>query len=118
MREPTERVLDMLEAIQRIEKYAVRGRRVFVEDELIQTYIIHNLQIFGEAAHKLTAEFRNRHREIPWAKIMGMRHILVHDYFQIDLEIVWAVVEKELPALKEGLQNLVKSVSNTDKSNS
>ena len=97
----------MLEAIQRIEKYAARGRRDFVDDELIQTYVVHNLQIFGEAAFKLSPEYRQQHPEIPWAKIMGMRHILVHDYFQIDLEIVWAVVEKELPTLKKQLQALV-----------
>lgn len=108
MRKPEERLLDMLEALQRIEKYAVRGRRAFVDDELIQTYVVHNLQIFGEAAFKLSTEYRQQHPEIPWAKIMGMRHILVHDYFQIDLEIVWAVVEKELPILKEKLQELVR----------
>ena len=107
MRKPEERLLDMLEAIQRIEKYAARGRRDFVDDELIQTYVVHNLQIFGEAAFKLSPEYRQQHPEIPWAKIMGMRHILVHDYFQIDLEIVWAVVEKELPTLKKQLQALV-----------
>lgn len=73
MREPKERVLDMLEAIQRIEKYAIRGRRAFVDDELIQTYIIHNLQIFGEAAHKLTPEYRKLYPEIPWSKIMGKK---------------------------------------------
>lgn len=47
MRKPEERLLDMLEALQRIEKYAVRGRRAFADDELIQTYVVHNLQIFG-----------------------------------------------------------------------
>ena len=107
MRKPEERLLDMLEAIRRIEKYAVRGRNAFVSDELIQTYVVHNLQIFGEAACKVSLEFQQRHPEIPWAKITGMRHILVHDYFQVDLEIVWAVVEKELPVLKEKLQALV-----------
>lgn len=74
----------------------------------LQTYVVHNLQILGEAAYKLPVEYRQQHPQIPWAKIMGMRHILVHDYFQIDLEIVWAVVERELPALKEKLQELAR----------
>ena len=107
MRDPKERIVDMLEAIHRINKYAVRGRAAFVADELIQTYVVHNLQILGEAACKLSPEYRWHHSEIPWPKIMGMRHILVHDYFQIDLDIVWAVVEKELPKLKEQLEILV-----------
>ena len=103
MRNPEMRIEDMLEAIQRINKYAVRGKAAFVNEELIQTYVVHNLQILGEAACKLTPEYRTQYAEIPWNKIMGMRHILVHDYFQVDLEIVWAVVEKELPKLKEQL---------------
>jgi uncharacterized protein with HEPN domain len=107
MRNSKERLLDMMEAIQRIEKYAVKGRHAFIDSELIQTFVVHNLQIFGEAACKISSEYRQQHPEIPWRKIMGMRHILVHDYFQIDLEIVWAVVEKELPILKEKLLTLI-----------
>lgn len=108
MRNPEERILDMLEAIKRIEKYAVRGRHAFTGDELIQTYVVHNLQIFGEAAFKLPLEYRDQHPEIPWSKIMGMRHILVHDYFAIDLDIVWNVVENELPLLKQKLQEIIR----------
>jgi uncharacterized protein with HEPN domain len=108
VRKPGERILDMLEAIKRIEKYAARGRHAFAGDELIQTYVVHNLQIFGEAAFKLSSEYRDQYPEIPWAKIMGMRHILVHDYFAIDLEIVWNVVENELPILKKKLQEIIR----------
>lgn len=108
MRKPEERILDMLEAIKRIEKYAVRGRHAFASDELIQTYVVHNLQIFGEAAFKLSPEYRDQHPEIPWSKIMGMRHILVHDYFAIDIEIVWNVVENELPVLQEKLHGIIR----------
>ncbi|MEN6385295.1 MAG: DUF86 domain-containing protein [Phycisphaerales bacterium] len=103
MRNPRLRIEDMLEAIQRIDKYAVRGRTVFASDELIQIYVVHNLQILGEAACKLTSEYRKQYPDIPWNKVMGMRHILVHDYFQIDLGIVWMVIEKELPKLKAQL---------------
>jgi uncharacterized protein with HEPN domain len=101
VRNPKVRIEDMLEAIQRINKYTVRGKAAFASEELIQTYVVHNLQILGEAVCKLTPEYRKQHSEIPWNKVMGMRHILVHDYFQVDLEIVWMVVEKELPKLKE-----------------
>lgn len=107
MRNPQVRIEDMLEAIQRIEKYAVRGKTAFASEELIQTYVVHNLQILGEAACKLTPEYRKQHPEIPWNQVIGMRHILVHDYFQVDLEIVWMVVEKELPKLKEQLLSLL-----------
>jgi len=96
----------MLEAIERIERYASRGRSQFEQDELLQNWFTRHLQIIGEAARLLPEDVRERAPQIPWAKMIGMRHILVHDYFRIDTDIVWQVVEKELPQLKVSLQNL------------
>ena len=101
MREVNERFYDMLEAITRIEKYAERGKQAFVSDELIQTYVVHNLQILGEAAAKVPVELQAQYPELPWSKMIGMRNVLVHGYFNIDLDIVWAVVENDLYVLKE-----------------
>jgi uncharacterized protein with HEPN domain len=69
----------MLKAIANIKKYAAHGRERFVTDELVRTSIVHHLQVLGDAANKLTADLRNRQMEIPWPKILGMRHIIVHD---------------------------------------
>ena len=107
MRIIEERFLDMLEAIQRIEKYAGRGRQAFVADELIQTYIVHNLQILGEAAAKIPSDQQREYPELPWPKMVGMRNVLVHNYFSIDLDIVWQVVESELPALKNSINRIL-----------
>ena len=107
MRIIEERFLDMMEAIQRIEKYAGRGRRAFVADELIQTYIVHNLQILGEAAAKIPSDQQREYPNLPWPKMVGMRNVLVHNYFNIDLDIVWQVVESELPALKEKIGRIL-----------
>ena len=107
MRIIEERFLDMLEAIQRIEKYAGRGRQAFVADELIQTYIVHNLQILGEAAAKIPSDQQREYPNLPWPKMVGMRNVLVHNYFNIDLDIVWQVVETELPALKEKIGRIL-----------
>ena len=107
MRIIEERFLDMMEAIQRIEKYAGRGRRAFVADELIQTYIVHNLQILGEAAAKIPSDQQREYPNLPWPKMVGMRNVLVHNYFNIDLDIVWQVVETELPALKEKIGRIL-----------
>jgi len=93
MRDSRTRLLDMLEAIENIERYAARGRRVFEDDELAQTWIIHHLQIIGEAAARLDRDFHDAHPAIPWAAIVAMRNILVHDYFGLDVEEVWSVVE-------------------------
>jgi len=107
MRDVYERFLDMIEAIQRIEKYASRGRQAFVSDELIQTYIVHNLQILGEAAAKVSANQQSQYVDLPWPKMVGMRNVLVHNYFNIDLDIVWQVVESELPSLKEKINRIL-----------
>jgi uncharacterized protein with HEPN domain len=82
MRDDGERLLDMLEAIEHIERYAAKGRKAFYEDELIQTWIIHHFQIIGVAASKLSRDFRNAYRDIAWAQIVAMRHIITHEYFE------------------------------------
>ncbi len=110
MREPEERLRDMLEAIERIEKYMPRGRQAFDDDELLQTHFVHYLQVFGEAAFKLPKELQDRHPEVPWDDIIGMRHILVHDYFRVDLDLVWSVVQNDLPALKSKLQSILRDL--------
>lgn len=107
MRDDRERLLDIQEAIENISKYASRGRDIFVSDELVQTWIVHHLQILGEAAARLSDEFRELHPDIPWFKIIGMRNILVHDYFHIDIEAVWSAVASDLPVLEERIKQLL-----------
>ena len=81
MRDEKERLGDMLEAIERIERHAARGRNAFEHDELIQNWFVHHRQIIGEAAAKLGRDFHDAHPGIPWAEIVAMRNVLVHDYF-------------------------------------
>ncbi len=110
MRDDRERLLDLLEAITLIEKYASRGRVAFEGDELIQTWIVHHLQIIGEACRTLSSEMRDLHPEVPWAKILGMRNLLVHHYFGIDREAVWSVVERDLPGLKSKVEAILQDL--------
>lgn len=101
------RLLDILEAIERIEKYTQRGKDAFYNDELIQTWVVHHLTIIGEACRALPQEFQACYINVPWADIIGMRNILVHHYFGIDVDAVWAVVEKDLPELKHNVQTIL-----------
>jgi uncharacterized protein with HEPN domain len=107
VKDDRERLLDIREAVERIEKYAARGAEAFARDELIQVWVIHHLQIIGEAARALSPDLRERHPEIPWSKIVGMRNILVHHYFGVDVAVVWAVVERDLPSLKQQVEGLL-----------
>jgi len=107
MRDDRERLLDIREAIENVQKYAVRGKDAFSEDELIQTWILHHIQILGEAAARISDEFQEKHPEIPWFKIVGMRNILVHGYFKIDINAVWSVVDNDLPTLFNQIKRIL-----------
>ena len=100
MRDDRERLLDVLEAIEQIEKYARRGREAFDNDELVQAWVRSHLQTIGEACRAVSASLKERYHEVPWAEIVGLRNILVHRYFGVDTEVVWVVVERDLPDLK------------------
>ena len=76
MRDDPGRVLDIPEAIERIEKVAVRGRDYFYNDEMAQVWVIHHLLILGEAVRGISPEFRDRNPGIPWSDIIGLRNIL------------------------------------------
>lgn len=114
MRDRRERLLDMLEAIERIERYAAKGRAEFEKDELIQTWVVHHLQIVGEAAAKLGREFHEQHPSIAWPQVVAMRNVLIHDYFGVDLEEVWRVVERDLSELKSKLERLADEVEKNE----
>ena len=103
-----ERLLHMLEAIDNIFEF-VSGKtfQVYKNDKILRFAIIKNLEIIGEAAYLLTKDFKNKHDSIEWSDIIGMRHILVHGYYQIKDEIIWATIETELEPLKAKLQKLI-----------
>jgi uncharacterized protein with HEPN domain len=107
MRDPQERLRDILDAITRIERYAARGREAFEQDELIQVWIVHHLQIIGEAAAQLGQKFHDAHPAVPWPQIVAMRNILVHEYFGVDLREVWNAVERDLPEFKRAIEGLL-----------
>ena len=107
MRDDRVRLGDILEAIERIEKYAGQGLDALYDDELVQTWVVHHLMIIGEACRALSPEFRDAHPEDVWALAGGLRNVIVHEYFGIDLEIVWGVIERDLPTLKKVAQEIL-----------
>ena len=107
MRDDRLRLEDIRDAIEQVEKYACRGRQAFDEEELVRVWILHHLQIVGEACCGLSEEFRRLHPDEVWSDAAGFRNILVHHYFGIDDEAVWSVVERDLPALKLKVNELL-----------
>lgn len=107
MRDDRLRFLDMAESIKKIEKYTVSGKQVFEQDELIQIWILHYLQVLGEAARSVSEETQQKYPQIPWGKIIGFRNILVHHYFAVNTDEIWAVVQVNIPPLKKELEKIL-----------
>jgi uncharacterized protein with HEPN domain len=112
VRDPRERLEDILEAIRHIQRHTTKGRTAFDQDELVQNWCVRHLQIIGEAARALPDETRDKIPEVPWSNIIGMRHILVHNYFGIDSELVWNVVDSQLNPLKTAIELFLKDPQN------
>lgn len=83
----------------------------FAADSRTVDAVCRNLEVLGEAAKKVPDEFRAAHAEIEWRKLAGMRDVLAHDYFDIDLEVVWDVVQHKLPPLRIAIARLIESAS-------
>lgn len=95
---------DILAAIVKIESYT-HGvhRETFLADDKTIDAVVRNLEIIGEAARRMPAEFVTAHPDIPWQQIAGLRNRIVHEYFGLDLEIVWQIVGRDLPQLRARL---------------
>jgi len=108
MREPKERLRDILEAIAAIERYLYRGKSDFEQDELLQGWFVRNLQIIGEAARALPEEVRALAPAIEWPRIIGMRNVLVHGCFETDTDLVWDAASRDALALKPRIEALLR----------
>ncbi len=95
---------DIREAIERAARYtAGMSFEAFAEDEKTIDAVVRNMEIIGEAANRLPDDFREQHSDIEWYKIVGLRNRIVHEYFGIDLQIIWQILERDLPALQVSL---------------
>lgn len=110
MRDDRERLLDILEAISQIERYAIKGFDAFSQDELIQVWFTRHLQIIGEASRSLSSNLIEKYPGVPWGEIIALRNILVHNYFEIDLEVFWGIVQNDLPPLKKQVETIIQDL--------
>jgi uncharacterized protein with HEPN domain len=93
-------LLHIRDSIAAIREYTKDGKVVFMADRKTQDAVIRQLEIIGEAVKALPPEFRSKYEPIPWKDIAGMRDMLIHHYFGVDIKTVWGVVENHLPALE------------------
>jgi uncharacterized protein with HEPN domain len=100
-------VEDILEAIGKIEDYTASLQKTdFLNDEKSIDAVVRNLEIIGEAANRLPKDFKEQNINIEWRKIVGLRHRIVHNYIGIDAEIIWQIIQVDLPSFKSKLQEV------------
>jgi uncharacterized protein with HEPN domain len=100
---------DILGAIKKIRAYTKNvAANEFPRNDMLVDAVVRNLEIIGEASSKLAVSFRNEHNDIEWWKIIGMRNRIIHAYDMVDQEIVWDVVQYDLPQLNKKLKKLIK----------
>lgn len=98
---------DMAAAIAKIRRYvAGLDKDRFLKDDKTVDAVVRNLEILGEACRQMPDVFKDAHASIPWAQIAGLRNRIVHDYFGVDLELIWQIVTSEIPNLKQALAAL------------
>lgn len=103
---------DILESIAKIKEYTQAvSEEEFYRDTKIQDSIIRRLEIMGEAVKNIPEDVKRLNPRIPWREIAGMRDFLIHDYFGVNLERVWEVVEKDLRKLEDQISNLKKRLT-------
>lgn len=106
-RDPDLLLEDILTSIGKIERYTAGMEQAqFRQDEKTLDAVVRNLEIVGEAARQLPEEFAAQYPEVPWQQIRGLRNRIVHDYFGLDLEIIWQIISHDLPQLRDHLAEL------------
>jgi len=104
------RLQHIMDAIVEIESYVAHaGSKEFMDSSMMRFACIKHPEIIGEASNHISANMRSNFPNVEWAQIVGMRNMFVHEYFGLDPNIVWDIVQKDLPELKETVKEMLKS---------
>jgi len=106
---------DILEAIAEIQKYTPRDRAAFDSDPPLRSHLLRQLMIVGEASWRLPKPLKAGRPEVPWRRIEGMRHVLVHDYFRVDWDVVYSTVCDHVPPLKDQIEAILAAIPPDEK---
>lgn len=97
----------MRECLDRIDEYTGRERACFMASRMVQDAVVRNLQTLTESSQRLSSEAKACEPTIPWRELSGFRNVVVHGYLGLDLDVIWSVIERELPALGAAVDRLL-----------
>ncbi|MCO6497876.1 MAG: DUF86 domain-containing protein [Chitinophagaceae bacterium] len=105
-------MLHILDAIFEIENYTANTNiDTFLENSMMHFASIKQIEIIGEAANSISPETKEKFNEVEWKQITGLRHILVHEYFGVDINLIWQIIVVDIPILKVKVQNVISSLN-------
>ncbi|MGH9204507.1 MAG: HepT-like ribonuclease domain-containing protein [Vicinamibacterales bacterium] len=107
MKEDRVYLLHVRDAIRRIESYVAGGRDAFLADTKTQDAVVRNLEVIGEAVKRLSQSTRDAHSTVPWKQIAGMRDKMIHEYFGVNLDLVWDAIMRDLPKLASEIETIL-----------
>jgi uncharacterized protein with HEPN domain len=102
-------LLHIRDAVNRIFEYSKGGAEEFLRDPKTQDAVVRNLEIIGEAVKHISERLRTQHPDIAWKRIAGMRDKMIHEYFGVNVQLVWEVVRQELPGLRRKVEDILSS---------
>jgi uncharacterized protein with HEPN domain len=101
-------IVDILEAIQNINEYTYGlSFEDFSKDKKTKDAVIRNFEIIGEASNKLSNHFKKEHSEIEWKSMTNFRNVIIHEYFGVDIDIMWNIISTKLPSLYDNIKNIL-----------
>ncbi len=100
-------LLHIRDAIDRILTYTAGGRSEFFNDPKTQDAVVRNIEIIGEAVKNVSARLKQARPDVPWKRIAGMRDKMIHEYFGVNLDLVWDAVEQSLPPFRATLEEIL-----------
>jgi uncharacterized protein with HEPN domain len=112
MKDPRIYIIHVRECIARIESYTAEGMESFYADLKTQDAVIRNLETLGDATQQLPDTWKATHPEIDWRRVTEFRNVLAHQYLEINLDIVWSVIEYGLPELKQAIEKIAEEFWN------
>ena len=97
------------DAIDRVLEFTADGELAFFDDRKTQDAVVRNLEVIGEAVKNLSSDLRDRYPDIPWKRMAGMQDKMIHEYFGVNLNLVWEVVQLHLPSLKSKTEVILRN---------